>query len=85
MDDDGMLAEAGVLIGVRTCGDDWKGVGLASTDGVEVACPLLCTADSGGIWHAESSKHMQIKAMTNVRWFIYRFTTIVFTSLECIP
>jgi len=51
MDDEGMLTEAGVLVGVgvpvgvKACWGDWKGVGLSSTDGVEVACLLLWPAD----------------------------------------
>jgi len=73
MDDAGMLAGAGVLVGVgsmvgvRACWVDWEGVGLASTEGVGVECLLLWTGVSEVIWHAESSKHIQIKAMLNVR------------------
>ncbi len=72
MDDEGMLAEAGVLVGVgvpvgvRACWGDGEGVGLASTEGVEIGCLLLWTVGSGVIWHAESNMQMQIKAMTNV-------------------
>ena len=49
MDEEGMLAGAGVLVsvgvlvGVRACCGDWEGVGLASTEGVGVAYPLLWT------------------------------------------
>lgn len=73
MDDEEMLAGAGVLVGVgsmvgvRACWGDGEGVGLASTEGVGVECLLLWTGASEGIWHAESSKQMQIKAMINVR------------------
>ena len=73
MDDEGMLAEAGVLVGagsmvgVRAHWGDWESVGLASTEGVGVECLLLCTADSEVIWHAESSKHIKINAMLNVK------------------
>ena len=65
MDVAGMLAVAGVLVGVIACWDDWDGVGLASTEGVGVACPLLWTGGSGVIWQAESSKHMHINVMMN--------------------
>ncbi len=67
MDDAGMLAGEGVLVGVIACCGDWEGVGLASTEGVGVACPLLWTAGSGVIWQAESSKHIQINATINFR------------------
>jgi hypothetical protein len=55
MDDEGMLAGAGVpvgvdvLVGVRFCWGDGIGVGLASTEGVGVECLLLWTGASGGI------------------------------------
>jgi len=49
MDDVGMLAGAGVLIGVIVSWIDSEGVGLASTEGVGVGCLLLWTGDSGGI------------------------------------
>ncbi len=68
-----MVAEAGVLVGVgsivgvKACWGDGTGVGLASTVGVGVDCLLLWTGVSEGIWHAESSKHIQIKAMIKVR------------------
>jgi hypothetical protein len=65
MDDAGVLAGAGVLVGVIACWGDWKGVGLASAEGVAVGCLLLCAAGSGVIWHAESSKQLQINAMMN--------------------
>ncbi len=65
MDDEGILGGVGVLVGVIACWGDWKGVGLASTEGVGVGCLLLWTGVSGVIWHAESSKQMQINAMMN--------------------
>ena len=73
MDEEGMRAGADVLVGVgsmvgvRACWGDWEGVGLASTEGVGVGCLLLWTGDLGGIWHAESSKQMKIKAIMNLR------------------
>jgi hypothetical protein len=72
MDNAGMLAGAGVpvgvgvLVGMRACWGEGESVGLASNEGVGVDCLLLWTADSGGIWQAESSQQMQIKAMMNV-------------------
>jgi hypothetical protein len=69
MDDDGMLAGAGVLVGVRACWDDWEGVGLTSIEGVGggLGCLLLWAEGSGSVWQAESNKHIQIKAMKNMR------------------
>ncbi len=67
MDDAGLLAGVGVLVGVIACCGDCEGVGLASAEGVVVECLLLWTGGSGAIWHAESSKQMQINAMMNVR------------------
>ena len=46
MDDAGMLVGVGVLVGVITCWGDWKGVGLASTEGEGVGCVLLWTGGS---------------------------------------
>ena len=72
MDDAGILAEAGVLVGVgsmvgvRACCGDREGDGLTSIEGVGVGCLLLWAEGSGGIWHAESSKHIEINAMMNV-------------------
>jgi hypothetical protein len=63
MDDAGMLAGLAALVGVITCWGDCEGVGLASTEGVGVACPLLWTGGAGVIWHAESSKQIQINAL----------------------
>ncbi len=71
-----------MLVEVIACWGDWEGVGLASPEGVGVACPLLWAAGSGVLWHAESSKQMQINAMMNFRSYVDRFTTIVFTFLE---
>ena len=65
LDDAGMLAGVGVLVGVIACWGDWEGVGLASPEGVGVACPLLWTAGSGVLWHADSSNQMQTNAMMN--------------------
>jgi hypothetical protein len=65
MDDAGMLAGVGVLVGMIACWGDWEGVGLASTEGVGVGCLLLWTEGSGVIWHAERSKQMQINAIIN--------------------
>jgi hypothetical protein len=73
MDVAGMLAGAGVLVGggsmvgVRAFWGDREGVGLASSEGVGVECLLLWTEASEVIWHAESSKHIQINAIINVR------------------
>ena len=73
MDDEGMLTGAGVsvgvgsMVGVRACWSDGEGVGLASTEGVGVACLLLWTGVSEVIWHAESSKHIQINVIIHVR------------------
>jgi hypothetical protein len=73
MDDEGMLAGAGVLVGVGSMvgviayWGDREGVGLASNEGVEIACLLLWTGASEVIWHAESSKHIQINVIINVR------------------
>jgi hypothetical protein len=67
IDDAGMLAGVAVLVGVIACCGDWEGVGLTPTEGVDVACPLPWTGGSGVIWHAESSKHMQINATVNFR------------------
>ncbi len=73
MDEEGMLAGAGVLVGVgsmvgvRACWGEGEGVGLASIEGVGVECLLLWTGVSEVIWHAESSKNIQIKAMIKVR------------------
>jgi hypothetical protein len=65
MDDAGLLAEVAVLVGVIACWGDWDGVGLASTEGVGLACLLFWIAGSGVVWHAESSKQMQINATIN--------------------
>jgi hypothetical protein len=65
LDDAAMLGGVDVLVGVIACWGDWRGVGLASTEGVGVGCLLLWTGGSGVIWHAESSKQMQINAMMN--------------------
>ncbi len=73
MDDEGMLAEAcvpvglGSMFGVGACWGDREDGGLASPEEVGVACPLLWAGASGGFWHAESSKHIQIKAIMLVR------------------
>jgi hypothetical protein len=70
MDDAGVLVGVsalvgvGVLVGVITCWGDWKGVGLASTEGEGVECVLLWAAGSVVFWHAESSSK-QINAMIN--------------------
>ena len=63
----GVLVGVGSMVGVRACWGEGEGVGLASTEGVEVECLLLWTEVPEGIWHAESSKHIQIKAMIKVR------------------
>jgi hypothetical protein len=73
MDEEGMLAGAGVLVGVgsmvgvRACWGDEEGVGLVSTEEVGVECLLLWTADPGGTWHADNSQQMQIKAIMKLR------------------
>ena len=65
MVDAGMLAGVGVLLGVIVCWGDWEGVGLAFPEGVGVACPLLWRG--AVVWHADSSKQMQINAMMNFK------------------
>jgi hypothetical protein len=64
--DAGVLVGVGVLVEVIAGWGDWKGVGLASTEGVGVGCVLLWAGGSVVFWHAESSsKQMQVNAMIN--------------------
>jgi len=66
IEDAGVLVVVGVLVEVIACWGDWKGVGLASTEGEGVGCVLLWAGGSLVFWHAESSsKQMQVNAMIN--------------------
>jgi len=66
IEDAGVLVVVGVLVEVIACWGDWKGVGLASTEGEGVGCVLLWAGGSVVFWHAESSsKQMQVNAMIN--------------------